>query len=303
MKEEIKNAFGLKVYEIKEVLKDKKVKNAINLMLLPVLKYFGVPSKKANEIIKECLRIAETYSKLSEYEETAHSILEKERVASRIPDKLTARARLIYKQINPYVLNGKLLDYGCGDGKVGELIANSNKKINVILTDIYKHNHVKDTMLKFKLFKQGKNSPFKDNEFNTILVLTVYHHSSNPFQSIKDSYRLAKPQGRVLIIESVYGVTGKELSQKEKTKAKSYLLLNKEQQRMTNIFFDHFYNRVIHYNKNPKKKVNVPFNFNTPENWKKIFEKQGFKQEKVIHLGIDQSAVPEYHTLHILVKN
>ena len=47
-------------------------------------------------------------------------------------------------------------------------------------------------------------------------------------------------------------------------------------------------------------KANIPFNFNTPDGWKMIFEDNGFKQEKVIHLGVDQPIVPEYHTLHIL---
>ena len=79
-------------------------------------------------------------------------------------------------------------------------------------------------------------------------------------------------------------------------------MLSAEQQRKINIFFDHFYNRVLHYSKDAKTKVNVPFNFNTPANWEKVFAEFGLKQEGLVHLGLDQPTVPEYHTLHVLKK-
>ena len=79
-------------------------------------------------------------------------------------------------------------------------------------------------------------------------------------------------------------------------------MLSAEQQRKINIFFDHFYNRVLHYSKDAKTKVNVPFNFNTPANWETVFAKYGLKQEALVHLGLDQPTVPEYHTLHVLKK-
>jgi hypothetical protein len=75
-----------------------------------------------------------------------------------------------------------------------------------------------------------------------------------------------------------------------------------EQQRKANIFFDHFYNRVLHYSPNPENKVNVPFNFNTPNGWETLFSNCGLKQETLLHLGLDQPTVPEYHTLHVLRK-
>lgn len=297
----MKNAFGLELYEIKEVVKDSRVKETINSALLPVLTYLGTSSKKSKEIVINCLQVASNYSKLEEYEERAHNILEEEKIAEKIPEKLLARAGLVYSQIEHYLLPGNVLDYGCGDGQVAELIA-KNKKQEVILTDVYKHEHIKETGLKFKLFNQGEKAPFEDNEFDNTLTITVYHHSNDPIDSIKDAHRVTKKNGRILVIESVYGVNGKELPQAMQKKIKNYLSLTPEQQRKVNIFFDHFYNRVLHYSKDAKTKVNVPFNFNTPNNWEEIFAKYGLKQETVIHLGVDQPTVPEYHTLHILRK-
>ena len=297
----MQNSFGLEVYEIKEIVADKKVKETVGSMLSCVLTYLAVSSDKSEEIIINCLQAASTYQKLEAYEEQAHKILEKEKVAQKIPEKLSVRANLIYAQIAPYLVSGNVLDYGCGDGQVGQLIA-AKKGQEVTLTDVYEHGHIEETGLAFKLFKQGAKAPFNVDQFDNVLAITVFHHSSDPQSSIKNVHALTKKGGRVIIIESVYGVDGKELPQASQKKIKNYLSLSSEQQRMTNIFFDHFYNRIIHYSKDTTSKVNVPFNFNTPENWEKIFAKSGLKQETVIHLGLDQPTASEYHTLHVLRK-
>ena len=156
-----------------------------------------------------------------------------------------------------------------------------------------------NTGLKFASCKKDA-LPFAKNEFDNALLLTVLHHSDDPLSVLREAYRIVRPEGRVIVIESVYGVDGNELSEKERKKAEAYLSLTKEQQRKLNVYFDHFYNRVIHYSNDPKMKVNVPFNFRTPQEWKKVFEENGFVQEYAAHLGIDQPAVPEYHTLHVI---
>lgn len=296
----MKNAFGLKIYEIKDIFQDDAVEEYIKRTLATVLKHLGISDKKSARVIDECLSLAKSYSSISQYELHAYQILESQGVIAEIPKKLTGRANIIYGQIKPYLLRGSVLDLGCGDGKVGVLCAKDGHQ--VVLTDVYRHQNIENTGLEFGLFEQGERVPALDNEYDNTLVLTVFHHSDDPIKTIKEAHRVTKPNGRVLVIESVYGVTGKELSETERKKANSYLSLSQEQQRMANIFFDHFYNRVIHYTPNSKTKVNVPFNFNTPDEWKKIFENKGFKQEKVVHLGIDQPTVPEYHTLHVLRK-
>lgn len=294
------NAFGLKLYEVKEVLGDEKVESNVRNMLVSVLLHLGFSNIKSHEIVNDVLFLAKNYSKVIDYEKKANSILKKAGVHETIPAKLSLRAKRIFSQIIPHLKKGSVLDYGCGDGKVGEML--SKKGFEVELNDIYEHPHISQTGLQFRLFNQDGDIPAVSNAFDNTLALTVYHHTDDPIHAIKESARVTKVGGHVLIIESVYGVHGAGLNKKQQDKIKSYLDLTTEQQRRVNIFFDHFYNRVIHYSEDPLKKVNVPFNFNTPDNWKKIFEKYGFRQEKVIHLALDQPAVPEYHTLHVLKK-
>ncbi len=294
----MKNAFGKEIYEIREIVRDKKIELAIHEMLFSVLRHLGISPGNCNRIINECLKLARNYSSLSEYERSVHNVLWEEGVTKEIPKKLDSRARRIYEQVRPFILDGATLDLGCGDGEVGELLARDG--LRVVVADIYKHPNIVKLKLDFRIFGYRQKIPCNDNEFDNTLVLTVFHHSSVVFKSLEEVWRVTKPNGSVVVIESVYGVDGRELPKRKRDRIKHYLSLGSEGQRKVNIFFDHFYNRIIHYSENPKKKVNVPFNFNTSEGWKQVFECSGFRQEKVIHLGVDQPAVPEYHTLHIL---
>ncbi|MCX6803128.1 MAG: methyltransferase domain-containing protein [Candidatus Diapherotrites archaeon] len=292
------NAFGVKVFSIKEILSDKKVESSIRTTLYSVLSHLGISFSRIPAIVDECLLFAKNSSIVEEYELKANSFLEKEGLISIIPEKFSRRAELIYSQIKPFLKKGSVLDFGCGDGKVGELL--SKDSFDVLLADVYRHSHINETTLKFVLFNQDAKVPIKDSSFDNILALTVFHHCNSPLHSFSECVRLAKNRGRIIVIESVFGVFGAELSKTEKEKLSSYIFLLEEEQRKVNSFFDHFYNRVIHYSKDPKNKVNVPFNFNTPDGWKKLFESHGVVEEKVIHLGIDQPSVPEYHTIHVL---
>ena len=175
------------------------------------------------------------------------------------------------------------MDLGCGDGKVGELLSKQN--LEVTLADIYEHEHVNSTGLRFL-----EKVPLGE-KYDLTLLLTVLHHSEDPLITLKEAKKLTKKSGRIIVIESVYGVEIGDFGK-----------LSSEQQRLTNVFFDHFYNRVIHYSDDPNKKVSVPFNFQTPTEWKKTFEDVGLVQIGFEELGIDQPIVPEYHTLHVLEK-
>lgn len=297
----MQNAFGYEIPPIKEIVNDSSVKETVAAMLTDVLTYLGLPQAKSEKIVQQCLEAASSYQTLEAYEERAHNIIDAEKIVQKIPEKLTIRATLKANYITPHLLDGNLLDYGCGDGQVSQIIA-ENKGVPATLTDVYEHKNVKATGLTFKQFKQGEKAPFADAEFSNVLAITVFHHSSNPAQSIKDVARITKPGGRVIVVESVFGVDGKQLSPKEQQKIAGYIRLSAEQQRLINVFFDHFYNRILSYSPNAETKVNVPFNFNTPDSWKKVFAQNGLKQEEVVHLGLDQQIAPEYHTLHILRK-
>lgn len=294
----MKNAFGFENHEIKELMRDEFLKSKLSDLLLGVLRQIKVNAEEAKEIVAKILEIAGNYSELKEYEKNSRIMLEKTNVLDEISKKLESRADIVNKHVDSLVKEGSVLDFGCGNGQIGEYL--SKKGLKVSLTDIYENPYIKELGLDFKLAKQGEKVPFKDNSFDTTLLLMVLHHSDDPLFILNEAKRVTKQGGKIIVIESVFGVKGQDLSDKEKEIAQVYLSLDTEQQRKANIFFDHFYNRISNYSEDPKNKVNVPLNFNTPENWRKIFEENDLKQESLKQLGIDIPIVPEYHTLHVL---
>lgn len=295
---EVQNAFGLSIYEIKDVLSDREIEAVMQTMRRDVFRYLGIPDEKSDAVMAECFALVRSCKNVQEYERRAHEALQREGATDAIPAKLVERARIMHQQIKTHLSAGSVLDLGCGDARLAQLLEQDGFTLQ--LADVYENLNVAKSKLPFKLLGQSETTPFNDSQFDNTLLLTVLHHSDNPIQVIQEARRVTRPDGKIIVIESVYGVDGEELSENERTKAKGYLSLTPEQQRRINIFFDHFYNRVIHYTEDPTKKVNVPFNFNTPEMWESLFEQNGLEQTGVKHLGVDQPLVPEYHTLHIL---
>jgi|SRR3989344_6216378 len=237
------------------------------------------------------------------YETRAHDILRRAQVLPQDnPTSLPERALRVYHQISPYVQGPSVLDLGCGDGRVGEELAHEDS-LDVVLADIYQHAHIGETSLRF--IRVGSDGTVPDaRQYDTTLLLTVLHHSDDPLKTLGQAKQRTKPGGKIVVIESVFGidkaVQEPNLDAYAQENARRFKALSPEEQRWANIFFDHFYNRVIHFSPDPAKKVNVPFNFSTPKGWKAIFEEQGLQQERLIYLGFDQPVVPEYHTLHVL---
>ncbi len=294
------SVFGAKTPEIREIANDPAISRAIKTLLVKALGHVGLAGGDAGKVAADCIKLAGRYRTLAEYEKAAHSLLEGTGMSQQIEQKIAQRAQTIYSQVRGHVTKGSLLDLGCGDGLVGALFARNGSE--VMLADVREHPAIRLHGLPFKMLEQTGRLPFDDGQFDNTLVLTVLHHSDDPIHLLKEVNRVTAKGGRAVVIESVYGVDGNGLRKEELETASAYLELGAEQQRLTNVFFDHFYNRVLHYSDDPIKKVNMPFNFNTPENWTALFKGNGFREEQTVHLGIDQPAVPEYHTLHVLTK-
>lgn len=294
------NFFQHPVPEIRDIVADPAMVEIITSARLEALQALGLDAESAVRAGRVCDQWG-VHPDVFEYEKAAHQALEQEGVGRRIPEILARRARQIYMQVSP-LTGGRVLDLGCGDGGVGRLLAEGGHEVD--MTDIYRHPEIGfGSNPLFRLSKPGAPIPYGANEFDTTLLATVLHHSDDPLHLIREARRVTRPGGRALVIESVYGVEGEALVAGHRERTRLFLGLSPEQQWLLNAYFDHFYNRVIHYNPDPAKKVNVPFNFNTPRGWQSLFEANGFTQSDLVCLGVDQPAVFEYHTLHHLVRN
>lgn len=91
---------------------------------------------------------------------------------------------------------GKILDMGCGVGNISEILI--NKKYNVVSLDISNKSF---SPVVTPVLYDGVTFPFADNSFDTVLLITVLHHTPSPETIMKETARVAK---NVIIIEDIY---------------------------------------------------------------------------------------------------
>ena len=90
----------------------------------------------------------------------------------------------------------RILDIGCGTCNITEIL--SNKGFNISPLDIRDVSVVDGIN---PLIYDGERVPFKDNEFDKSIILTVLHHTPNPVEILKEAKRVSQ---EIIIIEDVY---------------------------------------------------------------------------------------------------
>ena len=90
----------------------------------------------------------------------------------------------------------RVLDIGSGNGSVTFLLR--RRAIRATPLDVKNRSLADD--LQPTLYN-GQSMPFATNSFDTALLLTVLHHTSNPQQVIQEARRVAR---RIVIVEDIY---------------------------------------------------------------------------------------------------
>ena len=177
------------------------------------------------------------------------------------------RAKRSFELIKNHLTGEKILDLGAGNGLLALEIKNNLKK-DVILVDVVDYNYTDLPML---LYQQDNKIPLADDEADTTLLYAVLHHTSNPEHVLVEAMRVTKK--RLVIMEGY---------------------CENDNVRVTNSFFDWFYNRVV-----GDEDINVPLNFLPVKGWEQILNKYGFEVVETKDLGINEPLVPEHHILII----
>ncbi|MDQ7814258.1 MAG: methyltransferase domain-containing protein [Patescibacteria group bacterium] len=184
-----------------------------------------------------------------------------------ISDKLSGRAALIKSQIARHVRGPKVLDFGCGDGKVAETMTSEGISMTTFDVDDYR--------IEAKSLPFDKGWATRLDEFDTALVITVLHHCNEPDLELESLHRVAR---RLVVIESV---------------------VDGDMPFEAQAVVDWIYNRGMH----PGANIPVPGQFRTAEAWRVTFARHGLR---VIHeddLGVDLPVVPEHHYLFVCERN
>lgn len=248
--------------------------------------HLEIPLTEISEVVHETIELSKGDRKIEDIERDLRKYLEQKSAFLYFDDKMNVRALMWYQKISPHLKpeTRSLLDLGGGDGRTSKRIQdeyrNYGKDISVIVSDILDYPDRIRGLPYTKM--QHTETPFANDLFDSVFVVTVYHHVGieldDCLKLIDETVRVSKNQA--IVIESIY-----------KT----------EPERLYTMWIDWFYNRVLHYAENQKQKVNVPFNFRKPEEWKEVFEDRAITV-KDYDLQTFQILNPEHHWLYVIEK-
>jgi len=91
---------------------------------------------------------------------------------------------IIVKHLND---GEKILDIGCGDGKIDYYIM-QKKSVNISGVDVL----VRDTTYIPVQKYDGSHLPFTDDSFDVVLFVDVIHHIDNPLDILQEAKRVAR---------------------------------------------------------------------------------------------------------------
>lgn len=92
-----------------------------------------------------------------------------------------------------HYINGKTLDVGCGKKPYKSLFSSSEY---IGLDFEGAHDHSDEDI---DVFYDGKEFPFKDNEFDSVVCTQTLEHVNNPNDLVKEIHRVLKSEGILLL--------------------------------------------------------------------------------------------------------
>lgn len=183
----------------------------------------------------------------------------------------TQRLNLV-RSVCSFLPNHKatVLDIGCGNGLFSRdlLAAKPRLRIVGVETKLRSDCHIKCCVY------DGQHLPFRDKQFDYVLLINVLHHTDDPAAVLSEAARVA---ARGVIVKDHYA----------NTKFDFYTLVVME--RIGNAFID----------------INQPYNFFSTRQWTDLFKRLGLKTEAIRETFVSYNAVVDLffgRNLHFIAK-
>lgn len=258
-----------------------------------MLTKIGVPDFARNQIVAQTMELLSNFKyggiSLEQLERNLNHVLYKQvetetgepkkSVIELLPEALTGRAKIIFNQVQADMekSGGKMLDFGAGDGQVTQMLRDAGNDIEGF--DVVLYKQTAGLVYQF----DGSVVPREDHTYDTLLATNVFHHEANNHICLEECYRLLKPGGTMVVIETIPVV--EEGETKEEAWDRCY-------------FNDWFYNRPFH----PVDNIPVPGTYETEQGWKDRFQALGLQVMVEYEHGIDIDIVPDHHHQFVLLK-
>jgi 2-polyprenyl-3-methyl-5-hydroxy-6-metoxy-1,4-benzoquinol methylase len=178
------------------------------LYWLPVVLLFLIPFVISKKIKSRLTKLSYNIEKVSEKKLTDFKAFQSvitaeknlEQKSKSLYNHLTNKTykKTIWWQrmeiIEAVPFGSKVLDIGCGNGYLAELIA-KNKKAQVICVDVDDFNQTNIPTILF----DGVNLPFADRRFDVVILSFVLHHSEFQQELLSEAARVCR--GKIIIYE------------------------------------------------------------------------------------------------------
>lgn len=105
------------------------------------------------------------------------------------------RAGVLAKWLAELIPPGfQLLDVGCGDGLITQLVAKARPDITVRGLDVLERDHSYIPVMSF----DGEVIPYDDATFDGVMFVDVLHHTQNPMVLLREATRVAR---KIIVIK------------------------------------------------------------------------------------------------------
>ena len=85
-------------------------------------------------------------------------------------------------------VNSKVLDVGCGDGRLTRLIADKRPDISIRGIDVRERT---DASMRVETF-DGESIPYEDDSFDVVMFVDVLRHAGQPMTLLREAVRVSR---------------------------------------------------------------------------------------------------------------
>lgn len=204
------------------------------------------------------------------------------------------KAEIVFGLINKHLIDGVIVDVGCGDLLLAYKIAGRMPGATQIIgTDVLDYTIQQESDSRVEFRRQVPENNYRidveSNSVDRVLLNWILHHvdgelipnaSSDITNLLLDIRRILKTGGKIIILEDAYSELNKPEWESGELFGK-FQSLGPMQQVKYMCLSDWWATRVMRN----KPEMNRPFNFHSGEEWIEFFGRFGFKKVEFRYLG------------------
>ncbi len=195
------------------------------------------------------------------------------------------KPRKRFRQLRPWLRGKRLLDLGCGSGRLSLQLAEGGYE--PALTDVLDYRAPEAQRLPFAWMEQPQRIPYADGAFDSAVVMAVLHHVApqNLLPLLQELRRVAR---RVIVEEDSFelpaDLEGLDERLAQDAQLRAFVALPPEDQLRYTMFLDYFANAITQ----GLPQMETPFDFKTVGEWQSLFEEQGFTVRQTLLQGFQK---------------